>query len=249
LNHLATERGPGWSRPHKNLTPIFFATAIVLLLWGGPHGAVLLAQTPSGSANPINNHPTVQQQAKGIEKDEKTVRKASGHSSSTVHPAQSAPTDSKNQDSQTPFGALTTSNRGPISIQSDTLALDYKQNAVLFNGHVHATQADGALTSNLLRVKYGKDFHEVQDMAAEGNVRISQGVRWCTSDHATMNQQKHLVILTGSPICHDDRDQITGTRITVHLDTGKSDVEAARAVIFPQQAKTRDNETLADQAK
>jgi lipopolysaccharide export system protein LptA len=64
-----------------------------------------------------------------------------------------------------------------------------------------------------------------------------------------MDEGQHIVILTGSPICHDARDQIAGTRITVHLDTGKSDVEAAKAVIFPQQSKTRDNEALADDAK
>ena len=86
-------------------------------------------------------------------------------------------------------------------------------------------------------------------MAADGNVRISQGVRWCTSDHAVLDQQQHTVILTGTPICHDASDQITGTRITVHLDSGKSDVEGAKAVIFPQPSKTRDNEALADQAK
>ncbi len=161
----------------------------------------------------------------------------------------SASGDSKDENSDTPFGAFTSSNRGPISIQSDSLALDYKQNAVVFRGHVHATQADGALTSNTLNVKYGKDFHQLQDMVADGNVHISQGVRWCTSEHAVMDQQQHTVILTGSPICHDARDQIAGTKITVHLDTGKSDVEAAKAMIFPQPSKTRDNEALADHMK
>ncbi|MBV8775098.1 MAG: hypothetical protein JO166_22605 [Deltaproteobacteria bacterium] len=129
------------------------------------------------------------------------------------------------------------------------MALDYKHNSVLFDGHVHALQADAGLTSNSLRVKYGKDFHEVQDMAADGNVHISQGARWCTSDHAAMDQRQHTVILTGNPICHDASDQIAGTKITVHLDTGRSDVEAAKAVIFPQQSKTRDNEALANQTK
>jgi lipopolysaccharide export system protein LptA len=117
---------------------------------------------------------------------------------------------------------------------------------VQFHGHVHATQADGLLTSNDLNVKYGKDFHQVQNMVASGNVHISQGVRWCTSEHAVMDEARHTVVLTGSPICHDANDQIAGTRITVHLDTGKSDVEAAKAVIFPQQSKTRDNEVAAD---
>jgi lipopolysaccharide export system protein LptA len=177
----------------------------------------------------------------------KAAKIRSGSTGKQAH--NSAVSDSKNEDSQTPFGALTSGNRGPINIQSDSLALDYKKNIVQFIGHVHATQADGALTSNTLNVKYGKDFHEVDNMTADGNVHISQGVRWCTSDHAVLDQQRHTVILTGTPICHDARDQITGTRITVHLDSGKSDVEGAKAVIFPQTSKTRDNEALADQAK
>ena len=170
-------------------------------------------------------------------------------SSTDIRVDKSASGDSKNEDNQTPFGSFTSSNRGPISIQSDSLALDYKQNAVRFSGHVHATQADGALTSNMLNVKYGKNFHEVENMVADGNVRISQGLRWCTSDHANLDQQQHTIVLTGAPICHDARDQIAGTRITVHLDTGKSDVQGAKALIFPQPSKTRDNEALADQAK
>jgi lipopolysaccharide export system protein LptA len=40
---------------------------------------------------------------------------------------------------------------------------------------------------------------------------------------------------------HDGTDQITGSKITVHLDTGKSVVENARAVIFPKQTQTTDN--------
>jgi lipopolysaccharide export system protein LptA len=156
---------------------------------------------------------------------------------------------SKGTDDATPFGTMTGGNRGPINIESDSLALDYKQNAVLFTGHVHATQADAALSTERLWVKYGKDFHEVQHMTADGNVRISQGVRWCTSEHAVMDRQQQTVVLSGSPICHDAQDQVTGTKITVHLDTGKSDVETAKATIFPQQSKTRDNEALAVKTK
>jgi lipopolysaccharide transport protein LptA len=155
----------------------------------------------------------------------------------------SAGNDAKGQ-SDTPFGAFTNSkNRGPVNIQSEALSLDYKNNAVLFTGKVHATQADGVLDSNTLHVKYGKDFHEVQEMIADGEVHLSQGLRWCTSDHAVMNDALHTLILTGTPICHDAKDQISGTKITVHTDTGKSDVDGpgVKALIFPQEAKTRDN--------
>jgi lipopolysaccharide export system protein LptA len=49
------------------------------------------------------------------------------------------------------------------------------------------------------------------------------------------------VILTGSPVVHDGNDQVTGSKITVHLDTGKSEVEGARAMFFPKEQETRDN--------
>jgi lipopolysaccharide transport protein LptA len=132
--------------------------------------------------------------------------------------------------------------RGPVSIHSDSLKLDYKGNTVLFHGHVHATQADGQLSTDSLNVKYGKDFHEIQEMVAEGDVRLSQGQRLCTGDHGVMNQAAHTVVLTGNPICHDNKDQISGDKIVVHLDTGKSEVEGGvKAVIFPREGKSRDN--------
>jgi lipopolysaccharide assembly outer membrane protein LptD (OstA) len=75
-------------------------------------------------------------------------------------------------------------------------------------------------------------------MIADGNVRISQGTRWATGDHAVLDQTKHTVVLTGSPVVHDGEDQIAGTKITVHLDTNQSDVENARAVIYPKQTSS-----------
>ncbi|MGH7778239.1 MAG: LptA/OstA family protein [Candidatus Binataceae bacterium] len=137
------------------------------------------------------------------------------------------------------FGGLQFSNnKQPINIKSDTMALDYKGNSVLFTGHVNAVQATAHLTSDRLRVNYGQGFKDVKEMIADGNVRISQDTRWATGDHAVLDQTKHTVVLTGSPVVHDGTDQITGKRITVYLDTGKSVVEGARAVIFPKTSSS-----------
>jgi lipopolysaccharide export system protein LptA len=145
-------------------------------------------------------------------------------------------------DQDSPFSSLQFSgNKGPIDIKADALDLDYKGNMVTFRGHVHAVQADATLTSDKLTVTYGKDFHEIKEMVANDNVRMSQGTRWATGDRAVLDQAKHTVTLTGSPVVHDGEDQVTGTKITVHLDTGKSEVEGARAVFFPKEQKTRDN--------
>jgi lipopolysaccharide export system protein LptA len=170
------------------------------------------------------------------------TQSASAKTDSTDTRAAKDDKNSKGQES--PFSSLQFSgNKGPIDIKSDALDLDYKGNIVTFRGHVHATQADATLTSDTLRVAYGKDFHEVKEMVANSNVRMSQGTRWATGDHAVLDQAKHTVTLTGSPVVHDGEDQVTGSKITVHLDTGKSEVEGARAVFFPKDQKTRDNKT------
>ena len=124
--------------------------------------------------------------------------------------------------------------KAPIYIKSNSMSLDYQNHSVLWTGDVHATQADSQLTSDQLRVNYfDKDFKQMKDMVADGNVRLSQGTRWATGKHGVMDQTKRTVILTGSPVAHDGNDQITGCKITVYLNTSQSVVDCAHAVLFP----------------
>lgn len=188
------------------------------------------AQSTAETASPAPAAPVHQASRKSAsDSADKTAAKAGSSSDS------SSPTDDG-----TGFGGLTSS-KGPINIRSDTLSLDYKGKKVLFTGHVHAVQQNSELTSDTLHVNYEQNFKDVKDMTADGNVRISQGARWATSDHAVMNQKIQTVVLTGNPVVHDGTDIITGDRITVHLDTGKSVVEHAHALIFPRQSQTPDN--------
>ncbi len=133
------------------------------------------------------------------------------------------------------FGGMQFGNsKAPIYIKSESMSLDYQNHSVLWTGSVHATQADAQLTSDQLRVNYfDKDFKQMKDMVADGNVRLSQGTRWATGKHGVMDQTKRTVVLTGSPVAHDGNDQITGCKITVFLNTSQSVVDCAHAVLFP----------------
>jgi lipopolysaccharide transport protein LptA len=133
------------------------------------------------------------------------------------------------------FGGMQFGNsKAPINIKSNSMSLDYQNHSVLWTGNVHATQADSQLTSDQLRVNYfDKDFKQMKDMIADGNVRLSQGTRWATGKHGVMDQTKRTVVLTGSPVAHDGNDQITGCKITVFLNTSQSVVDCAHAVLFP----------------
>jgi lipopolysaccharide export system protein LptA len=133
------------------------------------------------------------------------------------------------------FGGMQFGNsKAPIKINSNSMSLDYQNHSVLWTGNVRATQADAQLTSDQLRVNYfDKDFKQMKDMVADGNVRLSQGTRWATGKHGVMDQTKRTVVLTGSPVAHDGNDQITGCKITVFLNTSQSVVDCAHAVLFP----------------
>jgi lipopolysaccharide export system protein LptA len=180
----------------------------------------------------------------------KSVSRESSRKRAVGNPPEATASGSAPEKDNSPFAGLEfSSNHGPINIQSDSLSLDYKSNSVMFRGHVRALQAGSELQSETLEVKYGKDFHEVQELIANNNVRMSRGTQWATSDHAVLNEQNHTVVLTGSPVVHDGNDQITGSRITVYLQSGKSVVEGAKAVIFPRPSKNRDNEASADRVE
>jgi lipopolysaccharide transport protein LptA len=146
-----------------------------------------------------------------------------------------------------PFASMNFANsKVPTNINSDTMNLDYKNKAILFSGHVHAVQGAGDLTSEKLRVQYGQDFNDIKMMYADGNVRMSQGTRWVTADHAVLDQSQHLLTFHGNPVVHDQKDQITGSLITVDMVTGKSTVQNPRVVIFPREEKNADNVTATD---
>jgi lipopolysaccharide export system protein LptA len=139
---------------------------------------------------------------------------------------------------------------GPITVRSDTLSLDYKGKSVVFNGHVQAIQSGTELRADTLTLTYAdSNFRQLKEMVASGGVRVVQGGRWATSDRAVLDQVNRTVVMTGHPVVHDGDDQIAGNRITIYLDTDKSVVEGAHAVIFPKQGKTRDNERSAESAR
>jgi len=141
------------------------------------------------------------------------------------------------------------SGSNPIHITSDKLSLDYENKLMTFSGHARADQANGQITSDSMRVKWGSGFNDVKELVADGNVRVSQGTRYATGERATLDQTQRTVTLTGNPVVHDGRDQITGRKITVFLETGRSVVEGARAVIFPRGSNPSDNSSAGGDAR
>jgi lipopolysaccharide transport protein LptA len=202
---------------------------------------MVLAPVPADSANPeppAAAPASTSPEVASAPTEPATPHKAHGSASGTAGGNTGGNTTvASNQPAQQggAFGGMQFGNsKAPIYIKSKSMSLDYQNHSVLWIGDVHATQADSQLTSDQLRVNYfDKDFKQMKDMIADGNVRLSQGTRWATGRHGVMDQTKRTVILTGSPVAHDGNDQITGCKITVFLNTSQSIVDCAHAVLFP----------------
>ena len=129
------------------------------------------------------------------------------------------------------------------TLVSDTLSVTYMSNR---NDPSSGGVNDHAKAARVPRTDPKGDpgsagTNQIKEVTALGHVKIDQGGRYATGDKAVFNQINHTVEMTGSPVVHDGPDQIAGTKILIYLDTQKSVVEGAHAVIFPRKSENGDN--------
>lgn len=128
--------------------------------------------------------------------------------------------------------------RKPVTVTSDTMEADSKQNTVIFRGNVEAIE-EFRLLSDELFIYYDSN-KEINEIEANGNVRIYQEDKTSTSEKARYNRKERTIILTGSPQVRQCDDTIKGDRITVYLDKDNALVESygagrVKAVIMPEK--------------
>jgi lipopolysaccharide export system protein LptA len=134
------------------------------------------------------------------------------------------------------------SSREPIHIAANQLDFDYQSNRVTYKGSVRATQGELVIDSDTLTVTFDRAEDDKQaqlrEVIAQGNVVITQGTRTATGGTAVFSQTKRQVILLQDPVLRDGPNEVSGDRIIVYLDEGRSVVESSpkkrvSAVLFP----------------
>jgi len=133
------------------------------------------------------------------------------------------------------------SSREPIRISADMLEFDYKNRVLTYRGGVEVTQGDMTLRSNTLTIHFdehaaGRD--KLQEIVAEGEVRIGKGTRFATGGRAVFDQTTKTVTLSQDAVLHDGDNRVAGDRVVVYLEQGRSVVEGGgdsrvHAVLVP----------------
>jgi lipopolysaccharide export system protein LptA len=152
-----------------------------------------------------------------------------------------------------PFGALDfTSRQEPIHIRSHDLEFFYNQKRIIYRGSVVATQGDSTLKSSTLTVTYEDTTpttatqtggtanttqgQKIKEIIAEENVEITSTTRNATCNKAVFSDTARTITLTGNAILRDEANEVTGQKVTIYVDEGRTTVEGdPRMVLTPKQ--------------
>ncbi|MDH3998295.1 MAG: lipopolysaccharide transport periplasmic protein LptA [Desulfuromonadales bacterium] len=112
--------------------------------------------------------------------------------------------------------------KGPVEVSADRMEADDQANQLVFVGNAVATQDDITISADRLVVKYGGQEKKVEQLVAQGHVRIAQGERIATGDKAIFFQVEQKIVLSGAPKVSDQKNFIEGHEITLYLKDERS---------------------------
>jgi len=152
----------------------------------------------------------------------------------------------------------------PIAIEADRLESSQEQSSVVFSGNVQANQGDLIINADEMTVFYTRtaiqqasppaentapQARKIDKIMARGNVKIVQGDRVAAGDTMDFNADDRIVILSGNAKAWQDQNMISGEKIVLYLDEGKSVVEKSgsegervRAFIYPSSQEKNGSE-------
>lgn len=128
--------------------------------------------------------------------------------------------------------------REPVHIEADRMESDQKTESVLFVGNVEAHQADLSIKADRMTVFYQRAAaaasaankaqeatRAIDRLTANGSVEIVKQQWTAVGDQLEYFSRDRKIILTGNTKVWQDNNLVTGDRIVLYLDEGKSVVE------------------------
>lgn len=156
------------------------------------------------------------------------------------------------------------STTAPIQIEADRMETSQDQSVILFSGHVQASQDALVINADEMTVRYaggeigqntaaGPDAQaltqQIESIDAQGNVKIVQGKIVATGNKMEFDAAKRMVTLSENAKAWQDQNMVSGEKIILYLDEGRSVVERStqegervKAFIFPSTPERKEDE-------
>jgi lipopolysaccharide export system protein LptA len=141
----------------------------------------------------------------------------------------------------------------PLAITSRSMTVKNLDQRVIFDRNVTVIKGDMDLHADRVEVVLAKPSGpaasgspgdgvgpdilsegNIERIVADGNVKVMQGTKTVTADHAVYHRADETVVLTGHPETWEEGVRIAGSKITILLKEQRSIVEESRVVIYPE---------------
>jgi lipopolysaccharide transport protein LptA len=112
-------------------------------------------------------------------------------------------------------------------VRSDRLQVDHARRQAVFEGHVKATYGRLTISCSRMQVTYD-DKGNVTALKAEGQVTVTREAARATAGLARLDVKQGLLVLENEPVLFQGAHRLTGSRIAIHIASGKIDVSQAK---------------------
>lgn len=122
-----------------------------------------------------------------------------------------------------------------ITITSETLMANSRNNTAVFEGSVVAKTNDITIYSDSMTVFYNDAEKNVREILAIGNVRVHSKERAIFSKEASYINAENKITFTGNPKAIEGDNVITGTEIIYFLNDDRAVVKGSRVILQNKQ--------------
>jgi len=150
----------------------------------------------------------------------------------------------------------------PIQIEADRMETSREGGVVLFSGDVQANQGKLIINADEMTVLYttagpgpdgpagttGDLTRKIEKIMAKGNVKVVQEDWVAAGDTMDFNADDRIVVLAGNAKAWQDQNMVSGEKIVLYLDEGKSVVERStregdrvKAFIYPSSQEKNES--------
>ncbi|MDB5679869.1 LptA/OstA family protein [Sphingomonas bacterium] len=128
----------------------------------------------------------------------------------------------------------------PIDFAADHAELQDQANRSILSGNVRITQAEMVLTAARVTIAYtGKvagGSAKVSRIDASGGVTVTRPDQKARGQYGVYDVNRRTIIMLGGVTLNQGANTVSGSRLTINLDTGKAVIDGSGSVSSPAGA-------------
>lgn len=136
------------------------------------------------------------------------------------------------QEAKIAFGDLEQDTSQPVQVGADQLAVNNADGSAVFSGNVEVVQGEMTLKAGEVRVKYGADQSEIDQLIASGGVTITNLADRASSNEAVYTIASGVIVLTGNVQLAQGPSTMQGQKLTINLKDGTGIMEGRVTTTF-----------------